>query len=273
MNMKKVIYSLIIIVLVAVFGVSAFLVGSYVVNSKKESDRYAELAAMTTPTSAPTVKPTEPTQSETTQAAVTETTAAMTEPQILASYQERYNLNNDMVGQIWIENTKLNYPVMQTPNEKDYYLKRNFDKKSSDWGAIYAWEKADINEPSDNITIFGHNMKDGSMFAALNAYKEKKAWDENPWIFFDTLYESHMYQIFAVFKTTAEEGKGFPYHRFVDAANEAEFDEFVKTCKDLSFYETGITPKYGDKLICLSTCEYTDIYGNGRFVVAAVRMF
>ena len=68
----------------------------------------------------------------------------------------------------------------------------------------------------------------------------------------------------------ANVGEGFSYHQFVDADNEAEFDEFVKTCKDLAFYDTGITPKYGDKLICLSTCEYSQ--DNGRLVVAAVRI-
>ena len=56
----------------------------------------------------------------------------------------------------------------------------------------------------------------------------------------------------------------------MDAANEKEFNDFVSTCKKLSFYDTGITPVYGDKLICLSTCEYT--LENGRLVVAAVRI-
>ena len=59
-------------------------------------------------------------------------------------------------------------------------------------------------------------------------------------------------------------------HTFVDAENEQEFDEFVSTCKRLAFFDTGITPVYGDKLICLSTCEYT--LDNGRLVVAAVRI-
>ncbi len=269
MNMKKVLYILTIVLLVAVFGTCAFMVGNYLLDSKRESDRYAELATMTSPTSAPaeTSKPaaTLPVETE-----PTGTTAA-TEPQILEEYQERYNLNNDMVGRIWIDGTKLDYPVMQTPDNKDYYLYRNFDKQESKWGAIYAWEKADVNKPSDNTTIFGHNMADGSMFAALNAYVDKKTWENNPWIFYDTLYEYHTYKIFAVFKTTAAEGLGFPYHRFTDAADAEEFDEFVKTCKDLAFYDTGITPVYGDKLICLSTCEYTDPHNNGRLVVAAVR--
>ena len=73
-----------------------------------------------------------------------------------------------------------------------------------------------------------------------------------------------------VFKTSANLGEGFSYHKFVDAANAQEFDEFVSTCKKLAFYDTGITPVYGDKLICLSCCEYT--LDNGRLVVAAVRI-
>ena len=108
------------------------------------------------------------------------------------------------------------------------------------------------------------------MFACLNAYTSKTAWDNNSLIFFDTLTEYHIYKIFAVFKTSANIGEGFSYHQFVDASTEEEFNEFVMMCKELSFYDTGITPKYGDKLICLSTCEYT--LDNGRLVVAAVRI-
>ena len=113
-------------------------------------------------------------------------------------------------------------------------------------------------------------MADGSMFACLHNYINKNAWENNSLIFFDTLYEYHTYKIFAVFKTSANIGQGFSYHQFVDAENAAEFDEFVSTCKKLSFYDTGITPVYGDKLICLSTCEYT--LDNDRLVVCAVRI-
>ena len=159
---------------------------------------------------------------------------------------------------------------MQTPNEANYYLNRSFDKTESARGSIYAREVCDINKPSDNITLYGHNMADGGMFACLHNYINKNAWDNNSLIFFDTLYEYHTYKIFAVFKTSANIGEGFSYHQFVDAANEEEFNEFVSTCKELAFYDTGITPVYGDKLICLSTCEYT--LDNGRLVVAAVRI-
>lgn len=269
MNTKKILFTITVVLLVIAFAVSAFLVGNYIVQSKAEKDRAQQLANMITQgqtTQATEKKP------ETT-AAPKETTEGPTEPTELTikeEYKEIYETNNDMVGWIQIEGTKINYPVVQTPDNPNYYLKRNFDKKSSEWGAIYAWEEADINKPSDNITIFGHHMADGSMFAALNAYINKSAWENNPMIFFNTLYEDHTYKIFAVFKTSANVGEGFSYHKFVDAANKEEFDEFVKTCKDLSFYDTGITPVYGDKLICLSTCEYT--LDNGRLVVAAVRI-
>ncbi len=261
--MKKVLFTVVVIVLVAAFGISAFMVGNYLIEGKQQADRYDELSNIAANTQAQTEKPTETTQETT---VPTETT----EPGMLAGYKEIYEMNNHTVGWIKMEGTKMDYPVMQTPDDPNYYLNRNFDKVNADRGSIYAWGPADINKPSDNITLFGHNMADGSMFACLNAYTSKTAWDNNSLIFFDTLNEYHTYKIFAVFKTSANIGQGFSYHQFVDAANEEEFNEFVSTCKKLAFYDTGITPVYGDKLICLSTCEYT--LDNGRLVVAAVRI-
>ena len=275
---KKAIMTVVMILLLIVFGVSAFKIVSYLMDGKRQADRMDELSnivsnaqanAATQPsTEAPTQAPSEEAQPAT----VPPTTVATepTEPQMLPGYKEIYEQNPDTVGWIKIEGTKVNYPVMQTPNDRDFYLKRDFDKKSSEAGAIYAWAEGDINKPSDNITLFGHNMKNGSMFAGINAYASKTAWEENPLIFFDTLYEYHTYKIFAVFKTSGNTGEGFAYHEYVDAANAQDFDNFISTCKKLAFYDTGITPKYGDKIICLSTCEYT--LNNGRLVVAAVRI-
>lgn len=273
--MKKFLLPLTVVLLLVAFGVSAFMVGSYVINGKKQADRNEELAQMvedakdpaTTATEAPTAPENETSPDETQD--VPDPTVVGANG-ILTEYAGLYELNKDTVGWLEIPNTKLKYPVMQTPEQVNYYLYRDFDKKQSQWGTIYAWEAADINKPSDNITMFGHNMKDGSMFATLNNYVNKYYWDKHSLIIFNTLHEYHTYKIFAVFKTTATLGKGFSYHKFVDADNQAEFDEFVSTCKKLSFYDTGITPVYGDKLICLSTCEYT--LENGRLVVAAVRI-
>lgn len=264
--MKKTMFTVVVLVLVAAFGISAFMVGNYLVEGKQQADRYDELAQIANGQTTQATENTEATQ-ETTEA--TESTAP-TEPVMLDGYKEIYEMNDHVVGWIKMEGTKLDYPVMQTPDDPNYYLYRSFDKTDSARGSVYAREVCDIDEPSDNITLYGHNMADGSMFACLNAYTHKNAWENNSLIFFDTLYEYHTYKIFAVFKTSANIGEGFSYHQFVDAENEQEFNDFVAKCKELSFYDTGITPVYGDKLICLSTCEYT--LDNGRLVAAAVRI-
>lgn len=269
MNMKKVIFLVTIVLLLAAFGVSAFMVGSYLLDGKEQEARNEELAQMVEDARNNALKETEA-EKEAPASDSTEASDETAEPEILEAYLPLYQQNDDMVGWLQIPNTRLNYPVMQTPDEPNFYLERNFDRQSSVRGAIYAWESADINEPSDNITMFGHNMADGTMFATLNNYVNKYYWEDNSIIIFDTLYEYHTYKIFAVFKTTATLGEGFTYHQFVDAADEEEFNEFVSTCKELAFYETNETPKYGDKLICLSTCEYTQ--ENGRLIVAAYRI-
>lgn len=266
MKPGKILYIAAIVILAGIFCVSAFYVGSYLLESNQQQSEYDELANMienaqsTRPSSAPT-SPADTDAEEPTEA---------TEPPILPEYLPLYEMNDHMVGWIKIEGTKVNYPVMQTPNSPDYYLNRNFSKENSRFGCIYARETCDIKAPSDNITLYGHHMRDGSMFAALNGYLNKWFFEEHPIIIFDTLTEYHTYQIFAVFKTSASVGKGFPYHQFENAANAEEFDAFVAECKRLSFYDTGYTPVYGDKLICLSTCEYT--LENGRFVVVAYRI-
>ena len=301
--MKKGIFAVLVLVLVAAFAASAIYLATYFTDSAKHqaeddvrANRVTELIQEYNETTVPTQ--TVPTDAVPTETAFNPygtpgvsghedeyyTPDVIEEPEnvpqrpdlesgsdLLPWYQELHNENPDMVGWLQIEGTKVNYPVMQTSvDNANFYLYRDFDKNESVRGCIYAREECDIFKPSDNITLFGHNMKDGSMFAYLGNYYQKSAWENNPLIFFDTLNESHVYKIFAVFKTSGTDGVGFAYHLMSDAKDEAEFNQFVATCKELAFYDTGITPVYGDKLLCLSTCEYT--IDNGRFVVAAVRI-
>ena len=271
--MKKGMFIVVVVLLLIAFGVSAFMVGSYLLEGKEQEDRYNELSQIANSPDRETTQAAETTQPAETTAPVETTeeeTKEATEPTMIPGYAEIYAENEDTVGWLKIEGTRVDYPVMQTPDDPNYYLYRDFDKKNSTRGSVYAWGDADINEPSDNVTLFVHNMADGSMFATLNNYIHDYYWEENSLIFFDTLNEYHTYKIFAVFKTSANIGEGYSYHQFVDAANQQEFDEFVSTVKNLSFYDTGITPVYGDKIITLSTCEYT--LDNGRLVVCAVRI-
>ena len=187
---------------------------------------------------------------------------------IQTKYLDLFNLNPDLVGWIYIPGTVINYPVMQTPEWVNYYLKRDFYEQKNDHGSIYADEMANIKRPSANVTLYGHKMKDGSMFAGLMDYKEKSFYEQNPTIEYNTIYKDGTYQIIAVFITTANEG-GFPYHLFVDGTKE-EFDAYVAKCKELSLYDTGVDAEYGDKLLTLSTCEHN--VSNGRFVVVAKKV-
>ena len=276
MNKKKVLFMITVILLAVAFGISAYMVGSYMMESKRQEDIYAQYTrpAATIPPTTETEAPTTPAATEGT---VPQETTEPTEPTILPDMQQYYNDNPHTVGYIEIPGTKLSYPVVQTPENRDYYLDKDFQGKKSAFGTIYA-ELADINKPSDNITLYGHNMKDGSMFAVLHKYQDKAFWEENQIIFFDTLYERHTYKVFAAFKTSANIGEGWDYHKFIDAESEEDFNYFIQTAKYgrteggkvVSFFDSGITPVYGDKIITLSTCEYT-MGSNGRLVVCAVR--
>ena len=279
-RIPRVLYNCLLGFFVIVFLVSLILIARYSIESFRNSQGYNDLAGLkeslqnaATTIAKPTTRPPATTvpDSTGTTPTVPPTTAAPTEPQMLRDYMAFYEMNNDMVGWITVPGTKIDYPVMQTPNNKDYYLKRDFYHNWSDWGAIYAREACDVNKPSDNVVLYGHHMADGSMFAQLETrYKRKSFWEEHQYLTFDTLYEKHTYQIIACFRTSANPGQGFPYHQFNNAANEEEFNAFIAEVKKLALYETGLTAEYGDKLLTLSTCEYT--LNNGRFVVVAKRI-
>lgn len=268
---RKILYICLLCFFVLVFLVSGVFVADYLINSRQASSDYADLssqkeqilATLTQPTAPqdPTPMPTDPSTGETVE----------TEPQMLPEYKPFYALNSDLVGWLTVPGTNVDYPVVQSPQgDPDFYLRRKFDKEPSKWGTIYARPDTDIETPSDNVVLYGHHMRDGTMFAALYDYRKPDFWETHKTFSFDTLYAHHTYQVWAVFKTSANAGEVFPYHKFFNAANEEEFDQFVSAIQDLQFYETGITPRFGDKLLLLSTCEYT--LSNGRFVVCAVRV-
>lgn len=192
------------------------------------------------------------------------------EGSILPSYAELYRKNPDMAGWIFIENTAINYPVMHTPDNPDFYLNHNFDKKYSSFGVPYVAGDCCIEEPSDNIIIYGHHMRGGRMFGALTDYTDKAFYESHKIIRFDTITDKAEYEIVAVFKTTAYDNAGFKYYQFVNAGKAEVFQAYVEKCKSLALYDTSVTAEYGDKLITLSTCEYSR--KNGRLVVVAKRI-
>lgn len=188
----------------------------------------------------------------------------------LERYRELFDQNNDMAGWIAIDGTQVNYPVMYTPDNPDFYLKHSFEKEYSDYGVPYIAEHCDPAEPSDNVIIYGHHMKNGSMFTDLMEYEDKAFYEKHKTIHFDTLTETAEYEVIAVFKTTVYNDTGFKYYLFAHAEKEKDFTEYVKQCKSLALYDTEVSAEYGDKLLTLSTCEYSR--NNGRLVVVAKKV-
>ena len=152
--MKKILFTLTVLLLVVAFGVSAFMVGNYLLEGKRQEDQMKDLANQISQA-----------QSEAADEVLVTAPVRVTEPKetkdpnaMLPGYDVLYQQNSDAVGWIKIEGTKLNEAVFQTPNDPNFYLYADINKQKSDHGSIYAWGTADVNKPSDNITMFGHNM-------------------------------------------------------------------------------------------------------------------
>ncbi len=178
--------------------------------------------------------------------------------------------NEDAVGWIRIEGTRVDDPVMFNQEDPEFYLTRGADGEENVAGALFIDEGCSVEPRSANLLIHGHNMLNGSRFHDLLAYKDKEYFDEHPVVEYTTLEGTETYEILAVFLSRVfgeDETYVFRYYRFYDAANSQEFDNYVESCKASALYETGVTAQYGDELLTLSTCEYTRI--DGRLVVVA----
>lgn len=192
-------------------------------------------------------------------------------PPILAQYETLYQVNDDLVGWLSIEGMVIDYPVMRSEDD-EFYLHHNFQGEEDKYGCLYVRNRADVDTPGTNFIIYGHNMKDGSMFGDLDLYRKKSFYQEHEVIRFDTLYEERSYEIVAVFlsQVYAEQDEVFKYYQFYEAETEEEFQYFYENIKELALYDTGVTAEYGDTFLTLSTCAYhvTD----GRLVVVAKRI-
>jgi sortase B len=180
--------------------------------------------------------------------------------------------NADLVAWLYIEDTKIDYPVMQTKDEQDFYIHRDFEKQYSSAGTLFASALSDIEKPTEVITIYGHMMKAGTMFGGLKKYTEKKYWENHKIIRLDTLEEERYYEIMCVFKTAVSTGldSEFKYYNYADFEDEDDYRKFIAQAVGKQFYSTGVEAGFGDEFLMLSTCEYSQ--KNGRLVILARRM-
>lgn len=191
---------------------------------------------------------------------------------ILEQYDILYSMYPDLVGWLKIEDTPMDYPVMQDRTGGEFYLKHDFEGRDDNKGSLFVSADAKIDPLDKNLVIFGHNVSDGSQFGELDRYLDKKFYKKHPTITFDTLYETGTYQIVAVVKThvKTKEEEGFRYYWFRNYKNRGEFQNLLDFVEENQLYDTGEHLSYGDTTIMLSTCEYT--VNNGRLVVIAKRI-
>lgn len=291
-------YILLLVIFSAVFVLSGTYLIHYFVEQSQGADQYEDLNNLVgSIQAAQPTKPTEPSRPTLPRPTdSTEPTEPVTEePTMLPEYAAIYEINNDLVGWINIPSIRVKYPVLQTPDRPDYYLRRDFYGNHHTAGCLYVREACDVFAPSDNVVIYGHAMKTGDMFGRFYYFQNPSYCQEHQYFTFDTLYEHHDYQIIAVFRTSGTWGIGYPYHVFNEAPSEEAFNKFIADIKGAAFtmdkskidgenlylgsvyYDSGITPKYGDKLLTLSTCEYTirdpgTSKKNGRLVILAIRV-
>ncbi len=172
--------------------------------------------------------------------------------------------NPDCIGWLRISGTMIDYPVMQTKDNPQYYLRRGFDKQYSYLGTPFMDARCDANN-DNNLIVYGHNMRDGKMFADLLKYREKAYCQEHNTISFITPNGVQKYDIIAVCKVKSDD----EWYGYTSQTDKEAFNNLISEIKNKSLYKTDESVKYGDHFFTLSTCEYSQ--SNGRLIVVGIR--
>lgn len=270
---NSVLYWILLVLLFAVFAGCLIYLVKYFWESKKSEDKVDELRELVIMDEDSGMhQPSISTGPNTASDAPKDTFEEVDGKKILSKFVNLYKRNNDFMGWLTIEGTVIDYPVMQSMYDEEYYLRRDFDKEYSYAGTLFIDTSCNVEKPSDNIIIYGHHMNTGKMFHELEEYDDEDYYEKHKFITFDTIYGSGTYEVIAAYRTKIydEDYTGFKYYEFFDARDSVEFENYVSNSKSLTPYNIEASAKYGDSLITLSTCAYHT--ENGRFVVVARKM-
>ena len=192
--------------------------------------------------------------------------------EIIPRYARLHEENPDFAGWIQIPDTTIDYPVMYVEGDNDTYLHSNFNKEYDAAGVPFIDGYCSMDPVSDNQIIYGHHMNDNSMFQPLMNYKDKDFFESHKTIYFDMLREKGTYTVVAVILSRAlsEDEEGFRYYGHTSFADEADFNDYMNNIRQMALYDTGENAIYGDRLITLSTCEYSQ--DDGRLAVIAKKI-
>lgn len=245
---NKNIKTIVLIVLITIFIISVIYIAYYLYNSYKNKKENTDILG---------------------KIEIDKTQITDNKTEKILKLEELQKQNDEIIGWIEIEGTKINYPVLQT-KDNDFYLTHNYKKEKQPLGSIFLDKDFDLKNGSSNYLIYGHRSTQGLMFEDLIKYSKEDFYKKHKNIKFTTNKEDCQYEIMAVFYSRVyykKEKNVFRYYYFVNAENEKEYNEFVTNAKKASIYDTGITAKYGEQLLTLSTCEYSR--EDGRFAIVA----
>ena len=191
--------------------------------------------------------------------------ALPTVPPVQESFGPLLALNPETVGFLDIEGM-LSLPVVQRQNDNEYYLDHSFEGANALEGTLFLDGMNRLVPEDDCLIVYGHNMKNKTMFGRLSAYGDINHLRQYPVVRFDTIYENRSYVAFAAFSASMKPGDAryFDVRHFI--FDEAEFDKFVLKLQSRSVFTSPIEVRYGDRLLLLVTCDYTN--REGRFILA-----
>lgn len=263
--MSKKLRKILMVIALLVFCLGTFHLAKYAWQTIKTTELNDELSTLIIDTEPPAVVPTDKTDPET----ATE--------DMMDKYGELYNRNNDFSGWLDIDGTNIHYPVMQSVLEPEKYLELNFDLQPDYAGTLFVDARCDLvpDHISTNTIIYGHHMKNGTMFGTLPNFEDPDYCRDHNIIRFDTTYRPGTYHLFAVILSQIPEDDPSKeedmYYNFINAENESSMESYLQSIRKCAvFYDKSCEPQYGDEILTLSTCNYHT--ENGRLALIAVRV-
>lgn len=193
-------------------------------------------------------------------------------PACQSPYETVFASNEDCIAWLNIPDTNIDYPVMQTMEDEEYYLYRNFFGEDDKNGTLFMDTDCSLKQERSNLIIHGHHMKSGAMFGSLEQYADADFGKAHSQIYLYTKDEVRVYEVLAAFGAKVYKGKTdkFRYYAYFSFDTQEQFGEYYDNIKRLSLYDTGVTAQFGDEILTLSTCAYHT--KNGRFAVVAKRV-
>ena len=191
--------------------------------------------------------------------------ALPTAPPVQDSFADLLRYNPETVAYLEIDED-LSLPVVQRVNDNAYYLDHDFGGKTAREGTLFLDGINRLAPEDDCLIVYGHNMKNGTMFGGLDRFERVKYLCAHPLIHFDTIYEDRLYVPFAAFTASMNPSNRhyFEVRRF--GLDEAGFDDFIRQMQSLSAWTAPVDVRCGDRVLLLVTCDYTN--RQGRFILA-----